>query len=238
MLFRSLEIMDMDMAQLDQMLQQNSQAADSTSANLVANNLPDFQFLPVLQDEDGNPGDNAASYTLDVMENVDVTVNTPSGSWITPMMRYNGLQHPPVIVARRGDQMTFKVNNKLSEETTVHWHGFKIPGDQDGGPDFPILSNTSRNYNFTMLQAGAPLWFHPHPHEKTATQVYYGLAGGFVLQDDITDMLESGKQLPAGNQDIPLLIQDRRFADDNGSGVRPLIYDGTMTMGAGMLGRS
>jgi len=203
----------------------------------VVSSLPEFKFLPLLIDEDGNPNDGFATYTLNVEENVNVNVVTPSGNWTTPMMRYNGLQLPPVISAKRGTQMTFNVNNNLPEYTTVHWHGFKIPAVQDGGPNFPIAAAESRIYNFTLVQAAGPLWFHPHAHGTTATQVYRGLAGAFIITDDITDNLKSTKQIPTGEQDIALLIQDRRFEADNGTGVRPLIYQnqGPAAM-IGMLG--
>ena len=151
--------------------------SDLTPAELtVSVSLPAFQSLPVLIDEDGNPNDATATYTLNVEANVNVDVVTPTGNWTTPMMRYNGLQLPPVIVAKRGTQMTINVQNNLTEETTVHWHGFKIPAIQDGGPDFPILAAASRTYNYTLVQPAGPLWFHPHAHVFTATQVYKGLA--------------------------------------------------------------
>jgi FtsP/CotA-like multicopper oxidase with cupredoxin domain len=212
--------------------------SDLTPAELTVNvSLPAFQSLPVLIDEDGNPNDATATYTLNVEANVIVDVVTPNGNWTTPMMRYNGLQLPPVIVAKRGTQMTFNVQNNLTEETTVHWHGFKIPAIQDGGPDFPILAAASRTYNYTLVQPAGPLWFHPHAHGFTATQVYNGLAGAFIVTDDITTNLETNKQIPAGDHDIALLIQDRRFAADNGAGERALIYQaGGMMMNAGMLG--
>lgn len=55
-------------------------------------------------------------------------------------------------------------------------------------------------------------WFHPHPHERTAEQAYAGLAGLFI----VTDAEETGSLgLPAGAEDIPLVIQDRRFDADN-----------------------
>ena len=211
---------------------------DLTPAELTVNvSLPEFQFLPVLTDEDGNPDDNFATYSLRPEANVNVNVTTPLGNWVTPMMRYNGLQLQPVIVAKRGTQMTLNVQNNLGENTTVHWHGFKIPAIQDGGPDLPIAAAASRVYSFSMEQPAAPLWFHPHAHGYTATQVYNGLAGAFIVTDDISDSLETNKQIPAGTQDIAMLLQDRRFAADPGTGVRELIYvAGGMMATAGMLG--
>ncbi|MDH5256721.1 MAG: multicopper oxidase domain-containing protein [Gammaproteobacteria bacterium] len=196
--------------------------------------LPAFKYLPVLEDADGNPNDNVATYNLSVDANVPVNVDTPDGSWTTPMMRYNSSQLPPVIVAKRGTRISLNVKNNLPEETTIHWHGFKIPAIQDGGPDTPILAGNSRIYNFQLVQAAAPLWFHPHPHSATATQVYAGLAGGFVVTDDITLNLEANKQLPSGAFDIPLLVQDRLFEADNGTGIRNLVYQPNAM--SGMLG--
>ncbi|MDQ7048018.1 MAG: multicopper oxidase domain-containing protein [Enterobacterales bacterium] len=195
--------------------------------------LPAFKSLPVLTPTMVN---GVATYTLNAEENIDVTVETPNGTWITPMMRYNGLQLPPVIAATRGDQISVTVNNNLttsSEETTVHWHGFKIPGVEDGGPDFPIAPSNSRTYQFTMSQPAAPIWFHPHAHGTTATQVYKGLAGAFILTDSITSSLENNNQLPNGAFDVALLVQDREFASDPfNTGRRDLVY----RSGNGMLG--
>jgi len=205
---------------------------------VVANvNMPAFKYLPVIQDEDGNPNDGTATYNLNANESVNVDVATPTGNWTTSMMRYNDMQLPPVIVAKRGTKMTFNVQNNLTEETTVHWHGFKIPGIEDGGPDFPIESGGSRVYEFTLGQPAGSLWFHPHAHGTTATQVYHGLAGAFIITDDITENLENNNQIPSGDHDISLLIQDRQFAADNGSGERSLVYQAGGISGIlGMLG--
>ena len=212
---------------------------DPTPAELtVTVRLPEFKFLPKLSDQDGNLNDNNATYNLTVDSNVNVNVATLDGSWVTPMMRYNSLQLPPVIVARRGTRMTFNVNNNLSQETTIHWHGFKVPASQDGGPDMPIAAGGSRTYNFTLAQPGGPLWFHPHAHGTTATQVYNGLAGAFIVTDNISENLESNNQIPRDEQDIALLLQDRSFGADTGNGRRLLSYSagGGMMGMAGMLG--
>ncbi len=199
----------------------------------VTKDLPAFKYLPVLTP---TMVDGVATYTLNAQENVDVVVDTPDGSWTTPMMRYNDLQLPPVIVAKRGDTIEVEVNNNLTEvneATTVHWHGFKIPGAQDGGPDITIAAGDSKTYGFTLVQPAASLWFHPHAHGTTATQVYKGLAGAFILTDDISETLETGNELPSGEYDIALLVQDRRFAADPGNtGVRKFVYQA----GFGMLG--
>ncbi len=216
--------------------QQNEAAVLTTQALLSATNLPAFKHLPVMTDEDGVANDGKATYTLSATPNVDVTIDTPNGSWTTPMLRYNNSQLPPLIRAQRGDVMSLNVNNNLTEESTVHWHGFKIAAIQDGNPDLPIVAGGQKQYQFTLNQPAAPLWFHPHPHQRTAHQVYFGLAGAFIIDDAITQTLEANKELPSAAFDIPLLVQDRRFAADTGNGQRDLLYMDQSHDSDGMLG--
>ena len=213
----------------------NKEAEENTANNLAATNLPAFNRLPVLEDEDGNFEDAKATYTLTATPDVNVTVNVPGDSWTTPMYRYNGAQTPLVIRANRGDAMTLNLVNNLDADSTIHWHGFKIPGDQDGGPDFPVAPNDSKTYQFTMQQPAAPLWFHPHPDMQTGEQVYRGLAGVFLLEDEVSKTLEAENKLPSGEFDIPVLVQDRRFKAEV-NGVRELAYKSMEMDNDGMMG--
>ena len=213
----------------------NLSALEQKALNLTT--LPTLHVLPVLADEDGNTTDAKETYTLKATEGVNVVIETPEGNWTTPMWRYNNNPLPVVIHAKRGDAMTLNFDNNLSADSTIHWHGFQIPAIMDGGPDMPVAPNTSKAYTFTMNQPAAPLWFHPHPDMQTGKQVYMGLAGVYLLSDDITKQLEDTKQIPSGAKDTVLLVQDRRFANLNTStNVRELQYK-TMQMDSdGMLG--
>ena len=62
-----------------------------------------------------------------------------------------------------------------------------------------------------MENRAGTYWFHPHPHGLTGSQVYNGLAGLFIVSDEE----EAALDLPAGAYDIPLVIQDRLFDNDN-----------------------
>ena len=62
-------------------------------------------------------------------------------------------------------------------------------------------------------------FYHPHMHEATAIQLYRGLAGLIVVEDEE----ERGLELPSGDYEILLAIQDRVFNKD-----RQFIYGADM----------
>jgi spore coat protein A, manganese oxidase len=51
------------------------------------------------------------------------------------------------------------------------------------------------------------LWYHDHGHAQTTQNTYRGLVGMYIVQDNE----ELALQLPQGEYDVPLIIQDRRF---------------------------
>ena len=169
---------------------------DKVTKYLASTTLPTLHILPTMIDEDGKSQDAKATYTLTANKDVMVKIETPDGSWNTPMWRYNSNPLPLVIKTSRGNAMTLKFNNKLEANSTIHWHGFKIPAIMDGGPDVPVKANESKIYSFTMNQPASPLWFHPHPDMQTGKQVYMGLAGVYLIEDEISKKLEADKALP------------------------------------------
>ena len=203
--------------------------------NNINTNTSSLHILPIMSDEDGSSTDAKATYTLTANKDVNVTIDTADGSFITPMWRYNNNPLPLIIKANRGDKMTLNFNNKLEADSTIHWHGFKVPAKEDGGPDFPVKADESKTYSFTLDQPASPLWFHPHPDMQTGKQVYMGLAGVFLIEDNISKELERTKQLPSGEKDVVLLVQDRRFAPEK-DGVRELQYMNQDMDMDGMLG--
>ncbi len=230
-----MELMSLDLAPFDLLHQQHRDGISTIADNLLADNLPEFQHLPVLSDEDGDSQNQQGHYTLRAVPDVDVTIQAPGTSWTTPMYRYNGMQLPPLIRAKRGDEMFLTLVNELADISTIHWHGFKVPGPEDGGPTEPVSPNSTRTYHFTLDQPAASLWFHPHPHGQTAEQVYRGLAGVLLLSDDVDDQLRQDNLVPALEHDIPILVQDRLFEAEN-SGERQLTYSDDHMSGFGMMG--
>lgn len=125
----------------------------------------------------------------------------------------------PILRARTGQRIRIHFQNDLpaGHPSIVHWHGLTVPDDMDGHPRHAIEPGQSYVYEFEVVDRAGSYWFHPHPHEQTAVQVYNGLAGLFL----VSDAEEESAGLPGGDFDIPLVLQDRVFGSGN-----ELVYTG------------
>lgn len=151
--------------------------------------------------------------TVEVTQNVPVTVK-----WNNNLVD-NGipLMHP------------------LPIDTTVHWampmnwpysgvpvvthvHGGHFESESDGNPDAwftPGFTHTGpywskQTYYYSNDQQSATIWYHDHAMGITRLNVYMGLAGFYLIRD----AWENSLNLPSGNYEIPIAIQDRMFTDD------------------------
>jgi len=129
------------------------------------------------------------------------------GGQLSPVLAYNGLFPGPTIRARKGDGVSIRLTNGLSDVTTVHWHGMVVPTSADGHPRDAVAPGNSYTYEFPVVQRACMNWYHPHPHMLTPEQVAYGLAGAFVVTDDV----EAALGLPSGSHEVPLVIRDADF---------------------------
>lgn len=195
---------------LETMGENDSQLVDSgrnaeteNSQTERTNKLP---IPPLLEDK--NPEEGKAEFDLNVQYGKKEFIDGQE----TTTLGYNGDYLGPVIKVDKGDDVKINVDNRLDEPTTVHWHGLEVPGEMDGGPHQVVDPNTSWQPHFTIDQPAATLWYHPHLLHKTGEQVYKGLAGLFYIEDEQSKELDIPKE--HGVNDIPLVIQDRRFSEN------------------------
>ena len=129
----------------------------------------------------------------------------------TPTWGMNGSYLAPTLRASRGETVVARVTNELGEASTVHWHGMHLPARMDGGPHQMIDPGDTWSPTWQVRQPAATLWYHPHPHGKTAEHVYRGLAGMFIVDDPAEAAVQ--KRLPSsyGVDDVPVIVQDKRF---------------------------
>jgi spore coat protein A len=129
---------------------------------------------------------------------------------MTRVWGYEGRFPGPTIKARRGRQTVVRQSNQLPHETVVHLHGGVTETDSDGFPTDMIMPGESRSYTYSNEGRGATLWYHDHAMDRTAQNLYMGLAGLYIIEDES----EAALGLPSGAYDVPLILQDRSFGLD------------------------
>lgn len=113
----------------------------------------------------------------------------------------------PTLRLRQGDRARITLDNALSEDTILHWHGLRVPEAADGHPRLAIGPGRQYHYDFEVIDRAGTYWYHSHAHHRTGEQVYRGVAGMFIVEDDAERALE----LPTGAREIAVLLQDRRL---------------------------
>jgi FtsP/CotA-like multicopper oxidase with cupredoxin domain len=96
---------------------------------------------------------------------------------------YNGTVPGPLIRTKVGDRLIVHFKNQLAEETTVHWHGVRVPIEMDGVPGIsqpPVAQGETFVYDFVVKDAGL-YWYHPHV--MSAAAVGNGLYGALLVED-------------------------------------------------------
>ncbi len=92
-----------------------------------------------------------------------------------------------------------------------HLHGGHVPAAFDGYPEETYLpGDPPVPYIYPNNQQASYLWFHDHALGITRLNVYMGLAGAYLMRDAVEDAIN----LPRGQYEVPLVIQDRKFNPD------------------------
>ncbi|MGX7264644.1 multicopper oxidase family protein [Enterococcus crotali] len=140
---------------------------------------------------------------------------------------YNASLLGTTVILERGKTYGVSLKNELLETTTYHWHGLNVSGPEtDGGPHAPVKPQETREIEFTVDQPASTAWLHPHPCPDTAEQVWKGLAAMVIIKDE----QESKLALPRdyGIDDIPIVLQDRSYHDNQLDYQKDYNVDGTL----------
>jgi spore coat protein A, manganese oxidase len=168
----------------------------------------------------------------------------------TTIWGYNGVFPGPTIRARAGRKTIVRQTNRLAVPTVVHLHGGVTPSESDGFPtdlsvpdgfpaNVPICSSlpsidemlrsgrsapgNMKVHTYPNRQRAATLWYHDHAMDFTGRNVFMGLAGFYLIEDEE----ERALNVPSGVYDVPLMICVRRFAADGS-----FLYDDRSHLGA------
>jgi FtsP/CotA-like multicopper oxidase with cupredoxin domain len=135
-----------------------------------------------------------------LLKGLSEAVDNNEGTYLAPTLRL-----------KKGQKVRLILNNNLPAQSILHWHGLHVPANMDGNPMYAINHGETYIYEFEILNRAGTYWYHAHTHSVTARQVYSGLAGLFIISDE----QEQALNLPSGEYDVPLVIQDRSFDDHN-----------------------
>ncbi|HMQ75951.1 MAG TPA: multicopper oxidase domain-containing protein [Flavobacteriales bacterium] len=191
---------------------------------LLSTALPIVLFAQVMNPMAVPPALELDTFDLDVDEHVVnfyPGVNTSTYGASAP---YLG----PTLILHQGDSARIRVHNHLSQVTSMHWHGMRVPGWADGGPPREVLPGETWSVEFPVRHPAATFWYHPHPDGLTAEQANLGVAGTIVVRDTVEAALDLPRNY--GVDDLPVVIQDRRFAP-NGNFVFAAYGDSVLVNG-------
>ena len=126
-----------------------------------------------------------------------------------PVWGINGRYLGPTIRVWKGDDVKLIYSNRLAENVSMTIAGLQVPGPLMGGPARMMSPNADWAPVLPIRQNAATLWYHANTPNRTAQQVYNGLAGMWLVEDEVS------KSLPIPNHygvdDFPIIIQDKRL---------------------------
>lgn len=121
----------------------------------------------------------------------------------TAVWGYEGTVPGPELRFRQGERLRIEIENLLPDDTTVHFHGIRLPNAMDGVPGLtqpPIAAQGGRFlYEFALPDAGT-YWYHPHL--GSPEQVGRGLYGALVVEE---------ASPPAVDRDLVWMLGDWRL---------------------------
>jgi CopA family copper-resistance protein len=89
----------------------------------------------------------------------------------------NGSVPGPLLRLRAGQEAVIRVTNRLSEWTSIHWHGILLPPEMDGVPGVSfagIAPGQTFVYRFPVRQSGT-YWAHGHWGDQELRGLYFPL---------------------------------------------------------------
>ncbi|MGE5699708.1 MAG: multicopper oxidase family protein [Deltaproteobacteria bacterium] len=160
-----------------------------------------FRDIPVLQNMSQEQG--IVEVGLEAMR-APVGVNGVTANLLT----YNGLFPGGTIRARTGDLLRIRFHNGLPDDgslnylghpmhvTNLHTHGLHVtPGDNENGTHGDNMlvmlqpgESAVYEYDLSRHYPGTLNFYHPHIHGSVTDQMWGGMAGCLVVEDEVASL--------------------------------------------------
>jgi spore coat protein A len=183
----------------------------------------------IFVDSNGNPagglGVTFPARSFVVQRGSPITVN-----WYNNLVDTANKELPHLVGVDQTISMQTDPNNAAitGVPIAIHHHGGNNVAEFDGGPDQwftplrkqigPGISTLNSaagsdhlTYTYKNDDEASMHWYHDHGEGVTRINAYAGLAGLFVIRDANEAKLVSLNLLPTGEQEVPIVIQDKVF---------------------------
>ena len=127
---------------------------------------------------------------------------------------YNGGVPGPTLRLRPGDTLRVELVNRLDRVTNLHVHGLHVSPEGNGDNVFVAVEpGRAHRYEYRLPDNHPPgvYWYHPHHHGTVADQVFGGLYGAIIVEDD--------EEIPVDRERV-MVVSDITL-DSGGSLVSP-----------------
>jgi FtsP/CotA-like multicopper oxidase with cupredoxin domain len=128
------------------------------------------------------------------------------GGQTVPALGINGSVPGPLLRFKEGETVALNVQNMLSVDSSLHWHGLLLPTDMDGVPGLSfdgIGPQQTYRYAFDVRQNGT-YWYHSHSGLQEQSGVY-----GPIIIDP------AGPEPVQYDREYIVLLSDWTFEDPN-----------------------
>ncbi len=129
----------------------------------------------------------------------------PADRPMTRIWSYGGATPGKALRYRRDDRLAATLDNGLPQDTTIHWHGLRLPNAMDGVPGLTqdaVKPGGSFDYAFDLTDAGT-YWYHSHL--QGWEQVARGLHGPLIIEETTP---------PDVDRDLTLVLDDWRLNEE------------------------
>ncbi|KGD83485.1 cell division protein FtsI [Pantoea stewartii subsp. indologenes] len=126
-----------------------------------------------------------------------------------PVWGINGMYLGPTVRVYSGDDVKLIYSNRLNEPVSMTVSGLQVPGALMGGAPRMMSAGVDWAPVLPIRQNAATCWYHANTPNRMAPHVYNGLAGMWLIEDDLSKQLPLPKHY--GVDDFPLIIQDKRL---------------------------
>jgi FtsP/CotA-like multicopper oxidase with cupredoxin domain len=127
-------------------------------------------------------------------------------------LTYNGTMPGPTLRVRPGDRITLTVRNDLDAPTNLHTHGLVVSPEGNGDNVLLMIESGATfvyEYQLGPDHPAGVFWYHPHHHGTVADQLFAGMFGAIIVDDD---------RMPEATRERLLVISD--IAVDSAGDVR------------------